>query len=576
MKAAKHPQRTCLSLLVAASLMVPLILSLPAIAGQTITINSSVGHDVWGNGDPVDGGNPDGDERSISGNTLVITTGASFTDGVFGARAISGNVENNIIEISGTADVHGLTIYGGYSGSGNATNNTISISGAPNIVDMTLNGGFGTGEFRAGNTLKLINIRNTDEVTFVTGFENFHFQLPAGIANNEVILNANEVNLGDDANVTLSLAGKPSLAVTEKVILIKAAEGSMFGNIATPSAYATYGATDYLFDISVDTDDDALIARLSSETERLITRVNQAKAGAYTYGPAASSAALTNAYDSTISLIDNWHRSSRSHAATSGSSLSSFASLQGSSIKTKTGSSVDSDGFSFVAGGAWEQAVANGNLLGGIFAEGGQGSYDAHNSFGGGDGDTWHYGIGGFGKFRFNEGAYFDGSFRFGRVKVDYDNRDSLGYDSKTNYWSAHAGAGYEYALSSTGALDGYAKVLWTTLNSDTVTTKADEKLHFNRVDSLRSRLGGRYIHTADSGLKAWGGLAWEREFDGKAKSSLDGVRINHTTKTRGNTGIVEAGLEYNTSKWRLSGGVQGFFGKREGVAGTLTASYKF
>jgi outer membrane autotransporter protein len=250
--------------------------------------------------------------------------------------------------------------------------------------------------------------------------------------------------------------------------------------------------------------------------------------------------------------------------------------MQGSTVKTKTGSSVDSDGFSFLAGGAWEGDTDNGRLTAGLFAEGGMGNYDTFNRFGGGNGDTWHYGLGGFGKFRFNSGAYVDGSLRVGRVKADYDNRYDMGYNSETNYWGAHAGAGYEYALSKTGTLDGYLKVLWTTQDSDTVTTKADERLHFNSADSIRTRLGGRYIHSTESGLKAWGGLAWEHEFDGKTKASLNGTRINHTTQPDGETAIAEVGVEYNTNRWRVTGSVQGMLGKREGVAGTLTANYRF
>jgi outer membrane autotransporter protein len=205
------------------------------------------------------------------------------------------------------------------------------------------------------------------------------------------------------------------------------------------------------------------------------------------------------------------------------------------------------------------------------------GSYDAYSSFGNADGDTWHYGVGLFGKHNFNNGIYTEASLRAGRVKADYDGRDDLGYSGQNWYYGAHGGGGYEYALSKANTLDTYAKVIWTQQESDTVTTNADEKLCFAEMNSRRTRLGSRFIHETANRLKLWGGVAWEYEFDGETDASVDGMRIKYDNELKGHSGLVEAGIEWSAGKaWTMNANVSGMFGQREGVMGQLQANYRF
>jgi outer membrane autotransporter protein len=301
--------------------------------------------------------------------------------------------------------------------------------------------------------------------------------------------------------------------------------------------------------------------------------VNQEKAQPYLYGAAARMAALNDAIDHGLALIDHWHL--RQNAAPHDGPFG-FASLQGASIKTKTGSSVNSDGVSLIVGTALETPTADSHLTAAVFAEGGLGNYDSRSAFADGDGDTRHYGLGAFGKFRFDTGVYLDGSVRAGRAKADYADPGKRSYESETPYGAMHLGMGIETALTPASILDTYAKILGMKQKRDTVSTRAGEKLSFDAATSLRSRLGARYVYTAPGGFKAWGGLAWEREFDGEVKARLDDTRIDHRTKPRGNTGLAEIGVEYDTARWRVTGGVQGLWGKRHGVAGMLSVSYRF
>jgi outer membrane autotransporter protein len=255
--------------------------------------------------------------------------------------------------------------------------------------------------------------------------------------------------------------------------------------------------------------------------------------------------------------------------------------LRPTHIKTKVGSRVSNDGVGFLLGAGWNSDTRTGKLALGVALEGGVGDYDSHSTFGNAKGDTWNYGLAGFVKHQFNGGAFVDGSVRIGQVKSDFESKDlgatGASYDSKSQYYGAHIGAGYGFKLDQASSLDGYAKLIWTQQNSDKVTTQAAERLHFGSVDSLRTRVGLRYTHEVQNRFRAYGGLAWEHESDGKVSAKINGERINYNNDLKGNSGLVEAGLAWNVDKnWTLNAEVQGVFGQREGVAGAFSANYKF
>jgi outer membrane autotransporter protein len=301
--------------------------------------------------------------------------------------------------------------------------------------------------------------------------------------------------------------------------------------------------------------------------------VNHNRAGVYTYGVSARTALLNNTYDGLLSTLDQWKTGENGGNA--------IASLRPSHTKTKVGSSVTNDSVGFLLGGGWNSDTQSGKLAVGAVIEGGVGDYDSHSTFGNADGDTWNYGIAGFVKHQFTGGAYLDGSARVGRVKADFDSNDlgatGASYNSKSQYFGAHIGAGYNFKLDQSSSLDGYAKLIWVQQNGDSVNTKAAEHLSFSSVDSLRTRVGLRYTQEVQNRFRAYGGLAWEHETDGKVSAKINGEHINYNNDLKGNSGLVEAGIAWNADKnWSLNAGVQGVFGKRQGGAGSVTANYKF
>ncbi|MDR1648068.1 MAG: autotransporter outer membrane beta-barrel domain-containing protein, partial [Zoogloeaceae bacterium] len=111
-----------------------------------------------------------------------------------------------------------------------------------------------------------------------------------------------------------------------------------------------------------------------------------------------------------------------------------------------------------------------------------------------------------------------------------------------------------------------------------TVRLTTGEPVKFQAVDSQRTRLGARWSQRVSQNGNLYLGAAWEREYDGKAKASIHGYRLD-TPKLKGNTGMLEAGFTLNPTAEKpltLEFGVQGYTGRREGITGSFRVNYRF
>jgi outer membrane autotransporter protein len=273
----------------------------------------------------------------------------------------------------------------------------------------------------------------------------------------------------------------------------------------------------------------------------------------------------------------------------------SFAAIGGSRVKHETGSHVDVEGYSLVAGLAVTRPLPAGEVTVGAFIEHGEGDYDTSNSFSNaasvhGKGEANYTGGGVLAHLTFGENArgdafYTEASAHAGKVKLDFATRDLLdafgrraAYDSDSSYASAHAGLGYIWNVSDSDRVKLYSQYLWSRQGSDTVKLTTGEPVKFADVDSHRTRLGARWSHRLNQNGQAYLGAAWEREYDGKARASIHGYSLR-TPDLKGNTGLVEAGFAFTPSANQpltLDIGVQGYAGKREGVTGSFRLNYRF
>lgn len=278
--------------------------------------------------------------------------------------------------------------------------------------------------------------------------------------------------------------------------------------------------------------------------------------------------------------------------------LGAFGGMGGGKSRYDTGSHVDVEGFSMLAGLALGNDVGMGRLSLGIFFEGGWGNYDSHNSFSNyapakGDGDTSYYGGGILGRYDLTSGAlsglYVDASARMGRAKADFNSDDikyngrEADFDSASLYYGLHGGLGYVWNITEAAGLDLSAKLLWTRQESDSVSVHGD-RVRFKDADSLRTRLGGRFTYAVTEQFTPYAGAYWEHEFDGKVRGTVNGNGID-APELKGDTGVGELGLSFRPFAGTGSGAagglsldlaVQGYTGVREGVSGSFQLKFEF
>ncbi|MDR3158858.1 MAG: autotransporter domain-containing protein [Zoogloeaceae bacterium] len=103
--------------------------------------------------------------------------------------------------------------------------------------------------------------------------------------------------------------------------------------------------------------------------------------------------------------------------------------------------------------------------------------------------------------------------------------------------------------------------------------------MKFASVDSFRLRLGAQWQNQLgeDKDTHTYLGIAWEHEFDGRAKASIYGYHLD-TAALSGGTGIVEMGFAANPyhKSLTLDFDLQGYAGRHEGAKGSIRANYRF
>ncbi|GHT98706.1 hypothetical protein AGMMS49960_02320 [Betaproteobacteria bacterium] len=280
-----------------------------------------------------------------------------------------------------------------------------------------------------------------------------------------------------------------------------------------------------------------------------------------------------------------------------GPRLQGFAAIGYGKMRHNTGSHIDVDGYTLLAGLAGTKdtgaGAGAGKLTAAAFIEHGKGDYTSHNSFANaasvrGSGDTEYTGAGILAHLALDTSTtaqpYLDASLRSGQVKTDFGGHFVNGttlhsaYDAKSTYLSAHVGAGYLLKLSEQSKLDVYGQYLWSHQDGDTVKLTTGETVKFKDVASQRTRLGTKWDYALTPTTTAWFGAAWEHEYDGKAKASIYGYALD-PPELKGNTASLAFGFALTPTATRpvsLDFGIQGYSGQREGVTGSVKAGYRF
>ena len=264
-------------------------------------------------------------------------------------------------------------------------------------------------------------------------------------------------------------------------------------------------------------------------------------------------------------------------------SVNPFITMSANNQKLDTGSHVDLKAWNMNLGFAKKINNNSGKLIIAPVIEYGRGSYDSYLDNGThGDGDAHFWGAGLMAKQLNDDGLYYEGSLRAGRMSTDYQSAVAGGikYDSNATYYAAHLGMGKVVQLNDKDTLDYYGKLFYTRQQGDKVTVGTGATYDFDATTSLRTRLGARYTHQLSDKNAFYAGLAWQHEFDGESNAIVAttlGSASAPAPSMKGDTGIMELGWRVNNSdKFELGLGVNGSVGKQKGVGFNLSLNFSF
>lgn len=386
------------------------------------------------------------------------------------------------------------------------------------------------------------------------------------------VVKANTLNIG--ANGTLKTTNLND--ITEVVI-----DGAANSNALVTTADISSSASKIKLVNSTDTASSKLLVQES----KLTTGANGVTLSKSVTGTQERSKSLVEtqiaslgAVMSSADLLSNAGFSNASQAvqqsnAEGGSAreMVPYAAVGYGNMRQESGSHVDVQGSAFNIGFAKEVKNGSGKLLFGPMIEYGRGSYESYLDDGTkGNGNTQNFGLGVMARQNNDNGTYYEGSLRYGKLTSNYNSGDlgtDYDYDTDANYWGAHLGLGKVFQLNDKNSIDTYCKFFYTNQGSSSANIKGSN-VEFDAVKSKRSRLGFRFNHATSDVRSIYAGLAWQHEFDGSACATVDGFSTP-SPSIKGNSMMVELGVNVapKSSPVSFDLGVSGWAGKQKGYS---------
>lgn len=508
-------------------------------------------------------------------NKVTIHSG-SVDNEVYGGYSVLDAATGNLVAVyGGSLD---KDVYGGYSEQSVATGNTVALSGG--AIGGSVYGGWSLDssmDVRTGNRLSVNGFQGS--LVRLDNFELYDFYIPSAMQNNDTLITITgsvATDLTGSKVDSLIIDPTSSLAAGQQVTLID----QVSGNFDT-ARFITPKSALVLHQVSVLKEGDRLLARLDG------TRANpQSKALAQ--GALAGMVLLNQGAD--LAFSQGLDRALNGIMTTESGRPAFFTATSAANSRVETGSHLDLDGWSFLAGLAWKaDHTDRKGWLAGAYFETGRGSYDGYNTFAEysrirSSGDTKYYGGGLMARYQWASGFRAEAGLRAGRVETDYQGSGYLGdtqaeFDLGTAYYGAHLGLGQEISLSEKLTLDLSARYIWTHEDGQKTRVLGD-RLEFKDIDSHRVRAGGQLTYEAHPMVAPYAGAWVEQEFDGRAGSRNLSAQLSHDSlKTRGTTGGGELGVKINpgmSDQFSLDLGLEGYTGRREGVSGHISLTVTF
>ena len=548
------------------------------------------------------------------GNIISITDGSSVNKNVYGGYSFKGNSLDNTVTIDNS--IVNENVYGGYTESDGAISEKIQ-----NNKVIFKNGAKIKGDVYGGydklnkanitnNTLEVVGKDN--EAKGIQNFDKLNFFITKDLIANDTMLKVTGTALINNAEIKAGVELGTKLKKNDTINLITA--GALKAeNITTGTLTDGLINIDKGIKVAIGPDGNKLVGVINGTTPPGGGGTTPPGGGGTTppggggttppggggttpgagslYADAdakspveTQSAALTMlnlghdllttaSYENAALAVDGEEEGS----------VNPFITMSANNQKLDTGSHVDLKAWNMNLGFAKKINNNSGKLLIAPVIEYGRGSYDSYLDNGThGDGDAHFWGAGLMAKQLNDDGLYYEGSLRAGRMSTDYQSAVAGGikYDSDATYYAAHLGMGKVVQLNDKDTLDYYGKLFYTRQQGDKVTVGTGATYDFDATTSLRTRLGARYTHQLSEKNAFYAGLAWQHEFDGESNAIVAttlGSASAPAPSMKGDTGIMELGWRVNNSdKFELGLGVNGSVGKQKGVGFNLSLNFSF
>ncbi|MCC8181219.1 MAG: hypothetical protein LIP23_09970 [Planctomycetes bacterium] len=535
------------------------------------------GTDVGGN---AYGGRSAG--GSANDNTVVMTDGSvgdiygGYTGGTAATVSAAGNTVTLTGGIGSSLVVTG-DVYGGYgSGSAITNRNRVNVSGN---IDFN-----GTAVIRGGTnpdiTGNILTTHGQDyNVDTVANFDTYNFTLSKDYVDTTVYsVNTPATIGGSTVNIAFTSGDSP-LNEGDVITLFSQSDGNLptLGSAIVPN-----GA---LFDHEIEL---VLGQRIPATSIDVAVRSTRVADETQLHGQARL-AALTM-----LNVASDLHREVAGMIAASEACQAAgvtedrriyldcdqpvvFAGVSGGSSTIDTGgdSEITVDHGSFLGGVGYR----TGSTLMAAFFETGWGRFDSKlNSRAFNRNDSLSYAGGGL-LVRYERGGFYaEGSMHAGRSTTSFNTPVRLAvvdYKSKATYYGADAVLGYRFSFPYP-TLDLSLRHGWNRSEGDAVMVGANP-VDLDAVDSHRLRAAGRWTAARAQVLNPFVGLGVDYEMDGKSSGHVYNYSLARA-KIDGFTVMGQAGLHIGNQASRYSAdiGIEGYLGKRKGLAAKMMFGWKF
>ena len=548
------------------------------------------------------------------GNIISITDGSSVNKNVYGGYSFKGNSLDNTVTIDNSSVNE--NVYGGYTENDGAIaekikNNKVIFKNGAKIKGDVYGGYDKLSKANINNnTLEVVGKGN--EAKSIQNFDKLNFFITKDLIANDTMLKVTDTALINNAEIKAGVELGTKLKKNDTINLIDA--GALKAeNITTRTLTDGLINIDKGIKVAIGPDGNKLVGVINGTTPPggggttppggggttppggggttppggggTIPGAGSLYADADAKSPVETQSAALTMLNRGHDLLTTagYENAALAVDGEVEGSVNPFITMSANNQKLDTGSHVDLKAWNMNLGFAKKINNNSGKLLIAPVIEYGRGSYDSYLDNGThGDGDAHFWGAGLMAKQLNDDGLYYEGSLRAGRMSTDYQSAVAGGikYDSDATYYAAHLGMGKVVQLNDKDTLDYYGKLFYTRQQCDKVTVGTGATYDFDATTSLRTRLGARYTHQLSEKNAFYAGLAWQHEFDGESNAIVAttlGSASAPAPSMKGDTGIMELGWRVNNSdKFELGLGVNGSVGKQKGVGFNLSLNFSF